>query len=126
MASPNEASPGYVALIRIADFILSPQDVLTSFNNFCTDITEVHELNDNPGFSIYPNPGNGTFYLTADKITGDGKIQAALYNPSGKIILQKELNMNDGIKVPDAVDGIYFLRITSESYTVMKKIIIAK
>jgi hypothetical protein len=126
MVVPNEASPGYVVLIRMADFILSPLDVLTSYNNFCNDITGIQELKNNTDFSIYPNPNNGTFYLSTNKITRPENIKTALFDPAGKLIFEKELNATDCIKIPDAADGIYFLRFTSENYTTMKKFLIVK
>ncbi|MEP7168713.1 MAG: T9SS type A sorting domain-containing protein, partial [Bacteroidota bacterium] len=83
--------------------------------------------NNAPGQTgIYPNPNNGTFYFITDKIIQPGKINGTLYNSSGKIIFQKELNVNDCIKISNADARMYFLRITSDNYTVMKKVLILK
>ncbi|HKR05565.1 MAG TPA: exo-alpha-sialidase [Bacteroidia bacterium] len=76
--------------------------------------------------SIYPNPNNGTFYFSTNKSINSGNIKTTLYNLSGKIIFEKKVNVNDRIKISNTDDGIYFLRITSENYTVMKKFLIVK
>jgi type IX secretion system substrate protein len=87
---------------------------------------EENESNTMQQISIYPNPNNGTFYFSTNTIIRPATIKAALYDPSGKIIFEKELNVNDRIKISNADDGIYFLRIASENYAVLKKILIVK
>ncbi|GEM_PF-3793319 len=54
---------------------------------------------------IYPNPNNGTFYI--DNIKGVEKLE--LYNMMGQLILNKKINSNNNIVIPNIKNGLYNL-----------------
>jgi len=80
-----------------------------------------------PGIRIYPNPSNGVFNLTIEKVNSD--LDLIVYDLqgqkvytdrilSGTGIITKEINLGSLSK------GIYYLRLTSENVTRVEKIVI--
>lgn len=105
----NEASAGKVALIRIADHVLSESEVTGSFNDFCARITSVEDAVSAVPSRIYPNPGNGLFFLEHSANPG---AQLSVFNMQGQEIhremLQTDKAMIDLSNVPK---GIHVYRI---------------
>jgi hypothetical protein len=74
-------------------------------------------------FSIYPNPNPGIFTI-ASKLPG---YELAITNDLGEEILFKKIqNPKSEIDLSKQPNGIYFIHITSERGTAVKKIIIDK
>lgn len=73
--------------------------------------------------SIYPNPSTGLFTISnADKIIE----KLEIYDISGKIILTKNnfsIQNETSFDISNASTGIYFVKITSDNQTSIKKII---
>jgi hypothetical protein len=80
-------------------------------------------------FKLYPNPNNGTFNVgyTLDKQTN---VKLTMYGIDGKLI--KELysgeqtvgDNNFTYNLHDLSDGIYFIQLKTEAFTVTKKLVI--
>ncbi|TAL60006.1 MAG: T9SS type A sorting domain-containing protein [Bacteroidetes bacterium] len=91
------------------------------YNYTGTGITENNNAND---ISVYPNPGNGIFTVTA----AGYKYEIEIYNIMGEKIFQsviQQLN-NSLIDFSSQPDGIYFLNIITGQGTANKKLIINK
>jgi len=90
----------------------SPEEILV----LCTIPTTTP--NDLPQITISPNPTNGTFALQGIPL---GTYQ--ILNTSGQIIRQGELKNNVSIDISDAAQGVYFISITIDNETVVKRIV---
>jgi hypothetical protein len=106
---PNEASSGKVALIRMADYVLSDGEVTSSFNDFCARITSVDDADGYVGVSLYPNPGNGL--LTIDHNASAGA-QLSIFNMQGQEVHREMLEgSRTQIDLTAAQKGVYVYRI---------------
>ena len=84
-----------------------------SLNNLAKDLNEIQ---------IFPNPNNGEFSITIDDFKGYGKIE--IYNSMGKIILSKEITIeNQVIDLKKENNGIYLVKITNGTKKNIKRII---
>ncbi len=75
-------------------------------------------------FYIYPNPSNGIFTL----VSGSNEInEIEVFDVIGKVILsKKQFNSSDNqisIDIASASQGIYFLKITANNQSTVKRII---
>ncbi|MFK5879884.1 MAG: T9SS type A sorting domain-containing protein [Flavobacteriaceae bacterium] len=72
-------------------------------------------------FTIYPNPVKDSFSIQNNSSYTIDKI--AIYNMLGKLVYQTK-NTQSSIKVNDLSNGIYFVKLTSNNLSIMKKIIV--
>lgn len=83
--------------------------------------TQNFELNN---IAIYPNPSTGIFNIALGTFAPE---TITVYDLSGKIILTKTnvtiSNSNYSLNLSNAATGIYFVKIASESQSVVKRII---
>jgi hypothetical protein len=96
-----------------------------------TDVTGIEAIKglNAIDFKLYPNPNNGTFNVAyvLDKQTN---VQLIMYGIDGKLI--KELftgeqtagDKNFTYNIPNLSDGIYFIQLKTETFTVTKKLVI--
>ena len=73
---------------------------------------------------VYPNPSKGIFNISL----GDVQPTAIdVYDLTGKIILSKSAvqssNIDTSIDLSNAASGVYFVKITADSLTTVKRII---
>ncbi|HEY6161307.1 MAG TPA: M43 family zinc metalloprotease [Bacteroidia bacterium] len=82
---------------------------------------------ENPNaFNIFPNPSNGTFNISG--LGHSGKVHYFIFNEAGQEVRSGDLNpgssaFNESITVP-ASAGVYFIRITDDASSCVKKLII--
>lgn len=73
---------------------------------------------------VYPNPSNGIFNISAGNIQ---LTQVEVYDLTGKIIVSKKemqsANTQSSIDLSDAAQGVYFVKITADNQSVVKRII---
>jgi hypothetical protein len=74
--------------------------------------------------AVFPNPSTGIFNISLGNLTAN-KIE--VYDISGKIILQKNnlevSNNQTNIDLSNALNGVYFVKISTENNTITKRII---
>ena len=85
---------------------------------------EAIEFVENANIEIFPNPGHGTYTLRLNEIEGGAK--ASIYSMTGQLI--KQINIPIGTKelpvyLNDAAEGIYLLRIESDTFVKELKVI---
>jgi hypothetical protein len=70
--------------------------------------------------TIYPNPSNGTFYISSPAI----KINEILiYDAVGKLVYQMEVkDYQQELKLKDMPKGNYYLKLQTDNHNLMKKI----
>lgn len=83
--------------------------------------TENFELNN---VTVYPNPSNGIFNIALGNIEPSA---IAVYDVTGKIIWSKAALQNatteTSIDLSNAQTGIYFVKITADNQSIVKRII---
>lgn len=92
-----------------------------------TGVTSVSEVNPDL-FSLYPVPTSGEVTLSLDKISA-ATFNLAVTSVDGKIVRQEEVrknNSNFNMDLSDLSNGTYFVRITTDNETSIKKIVIEK
>ncbi len=85
---------------------------------------ETVEIVENANIEIFPNPGHGTYTLRLNENEGGAK--ASIYSMTGQLI--KQINIPIGTKelpvyLNDAAEGIYLLRIESDTFVKELKVI---
>lgn len=89
-----------------------------------TTIVDIEDLSRDNKINIYPNPGNGIFKITSEKIFNNTDIN--VYNYLGEIVYQtldvssSEINVD----LSKLNKGIYFVQVTSDKNVSLGKIII--
>ncbi len=92
-----------------------------SFSFCVTDSsTNIKEQNLENQLSIYPNPTNGLIYISNENNIAPFRFE--LYDVNGRVLLQDEAKQNV-IDISQAKTGIYFLRVTTNKGTIIKKVV---
>jgi len=74
---------------------------------------------------LYPNPARNQVTLICPDYTADAQFEAEFVNASGKLSLKIELTgKSTSINLDDMNPGVYFVKITSQGGTVIKKLVI--
>jgi len=78
--------------------------------------------NNQEAFMVYPNPVAHTFYVKNS--SGNAFVKMVLFNSLGKIVLNIDsTHFNSGIDVSNLSNGVYYLKLTSNTSIETKKII---
>ena len=72
------------------------------------------------GISIYPNPTNGIITIDFTNVTNFGKVEIEITDISCKILLTTS---NLQINIPYLQNGVYLLKIETETRVYIQKII---
>ncbi|MCD6018401.1 MAG: hypothetical protein K0S53_1522 [Bacteroidetes bacterium] len=98
----------------------------TAINTIET-ITGIHSqsANDN-GWEVYPNPSNGILYIVNSSMVKEaGQIQ--VLNSVGQSVLEENINGNyKNIDLSKLNNGVYFVKITSDKNTSVKRVVLSK
>jgi hypothetical protein len=94
----------------------------TPLYNSCYLILSNGELKSKTSVSVYPTILNDRLHINKNGI--DGKILVTLFDPSGKIILEKNIeNEQSEITLPTLSEGMYFCRLSGKNYNSVVKLI---
>lgn len=107
---------------------LTPADEDNFINmmlDYIPEITTVPDLYESELISVYPNPGNGEYFIST-VLTGE--LHLMVYDVSGKIILdRKEMNASETsiheIDLTPFKNGIYFVKISSGEKSSITKLL---
>lgn len=90
----------------------------------------IHEFENSLGLAIYPNPTNGASVVEFTS-PNNSKVNILVYDVTGRVVEQNELNANAGVTNQYSVNasgrltaGIYFVTLTIDNNKVVKKLII--
>ncbi len=78
---------------------------------------------DDSYFSIYPNPATSELNISFDR---QQSIEVELYNILGELMIKKTIEASDNINVSNLNPGAYFVKLTSEKNSFVKKCIIKR
>ena len=90
----------------------------------------IHEFENSLGLSIYPNPTSGASVVEFTS-PNNSKVNILVYDVTGRMVEQTELNANAGVTNKHSVNasgkltaGIYFISLTIDNDKVVKKLIV--
>lgn len=114
---------------------------ITSTDTFCVTVTDangcknddcvfidiingVSEFENDKLFSVYPNPTNGTITILYSPLLSDIKIE--VLNITGEVVKMVDANNLSSVNIDlsSFSKGIYLLKINTDSYSVIKKLIV--
>ena len=101
------------------------------YYSFLTINLEAVSVNDLANdLKLYPVPVQAGDWLSFNVGASTADLTVHLINELGQIMLSKRVEVNslgDGqINIPDAVEGICFIRFTSKSSSIQRKIMVSK
>ncbi|MCF8254170.1 MAG: T9SS type A sorting domain-containing protein [Bacteroidia bacterium] len=80
-------------------------------------VTEVSEL----GLNIYPNPASSSFNVTFSGRSSNGSVR--ILDINGKEVMSQNINsMNGAINCDNLINGLYFVELTVDGKTAIKKL----
>jgi len=81
--------------------------------------TAIHQIENNQGIIISPNPVNDIIYLNLNNVTAENVV-VNMYNITGALLYSKTINAATATITLDAsfVPGIYFITATSKAFRV--------
>ncbi len=80
------------------------------------------DVNLNPEITIYPNPSNGNFEINLGNTSKNTSLE--IYSLLGQKVFGKENINTETVLISDFQKGIYLVKVTQNSKSVIKKIII--
>lgn len=91
--------------------------VITQSVSPCTGITTI--TNPSANYGAYPNPNNGEFIVTVEKLTENTFVE--IYNTIGQLVSKQVLkDYSTKINLSEQADGVYYVLITKESKHLFK------
>lgn len=91
-------------------------------------IVGIDETALNQSLELFPNPNSGEFTINLN-LDQASTVSAVIFDAQGRLVWNKEFGIIDGniselVNLGNDDSGVYFLRVTSNNETVVKKIII--
>ena len=110
----NEASPGFVSDIRIANHAWTAEKVSEVWEQFCSSLMGTNEPA-GKDLSIYPNPVGERLVV---EMPADAAVcSLSIYNPNGQVVLCREMCKTKAvIDVSHLVPGVYFLQVKNSEF----------
>ncbi len=77
--------------------------------------------------TIYPNPTNGSFYVSFDESANNKENSVSIYNAAGILVdTFTATSQTTEYKTDDLASGLYFIKITNNDFSVIKRLMINK
>ncbi|HNR19152.1 MAG TPA: T9SS type A sorting domain-containing protein [Bacteroidia bacterium] len=90
---------------------------------FCSSIlSSVPESSNNNFFSVYPNPATNEINISF-KENSISNAKYIFYNARGEVILNGTLSPKQSILINELSKGIYYLKIITKDFSVVKKVV---
>ncbi len=97
----------------------------SQINELATN-SSINRQNRSTGFTVYPNPNNGVFFIKPLETDNGNHSELKVYNIVGKIIYEENhIQQKSKIEI-HSPSGIYFVKLISGKRSSTKKIIVAK
>ena len=105
---------------------------MIAYNDCGTDTTIVNILPDPLGvstinlediISVYPNPTNGKVFVNA---SGNDSYKLEVYNVVGELIETRPFTHTSAVDLTSKADGLYFVKVSSGTQSLTKKVLLAR
>lgn len=107
---------------KSTDWTVYTTDTCSGIGNRLDQEKETKEVIAESDFRIYPNPSNGKFTISFENTANGNSIE--IYSILGEKIFEKANETGSSISISHLEKGIYFIKLTKDSKTITKKIII--
>ncbi len=113
----------------VADSITTGSEIYFPTLNFCsTNFLSVNEVQNNPSFSIYPNPVSEETNVVVNVPEGRQKVTFNLSDILGQVVKLVDLGTLSGesvhkLNLSDVSPGIYFLQLNINGQEITRKIV---
>jgi hypothetical protein len=123
-AGTGLSSATYIVTVTDSLTGLQATDSVVITFEICTDI---NDITDNSNISIYPNPCDGTFNISAKGLNSTTDLY--ILNVQGQVVYKEKLintssNYTKQFDLSDYSKGIYFIKLVNENSIQIKKIVI--
>jgi len=109
----NEASPGFVSDIRIANYAWSPNEVSIVWNSFCSSLLSVENVASLKA-KIYPNPTKDLLHIQLDDAHKNAQVQ--LFDFSGRLLKVYSISaLQNSLNVSELNKGVYLIKIIQDT-----------
>jgi hypothetical protein len=108
----NEAAPGFVSDIRIANYPWTLDQVQGAWAAFCSSLLAVGPSKEPSATGIYPNPAADMINL--DLPSGSGPVEAVIYDITGRVISKESCTDRFTADVSAFRPGVYLVRVTGK------------
>ncbi|MCC9168985.1 T9SS type A sorting domain-containing protein [Pontibacter harenae] len=122
VATPDSTTT-YMLTVSDAAGCAMTEEVTLTVNS----VTGIGNSKDELGITIYPNPSNGTFYITSAGELNKASMLLEIYDSLGRSVYRetietpgRKLNLN--IKLPSYSKGLLFLRLSGGKVNIVRKI----
>jgi len=82
--------------------------------------------NSKPGFTIYPNPGNGNINITVNFADDNSDKMIRVLNMSGQIVKQINMKLQNRINITVEDAGVYLVQMISNKQVITKKLVVVR
>ncbi|WP_300567250.1 endonuclease [Flavobacterium sp.] len=103
-------------------FIDHPEYVCQIWNVACAALSNEDFVLSDDSLKIYPNPSNGDFNIKFDNSYGNYSIE--IFSLVGQKVYEKEYSNDDEISISNLQQGMYLVKVTKDSKSIIKKIVI--
>jgi hypothetical protein len=79
--------------------------------SYCSNVGISEHSDLNYGVSVYPNPSGSILHLTMNGITLTDFLDLSIFDPEGKLVIQKQINNLEEIDISKLHVGIYMARV---------------
>ncbi len=111
-----------IAIADNADAIYDSGVLLKTYSFRTSIVTGINPVKSYDDVTIYPIPSNNKIFYNSSKFKAD---KAELYTIDGKKLDNINLDSsNSSINTKDLADGIYFLHLSNDKKTIIKKVVI--
>lgn len=98
----------------------------TAINTIETITGITSQLSNNDGWNVYPNPSTGALYIV-NSTTVKEESQIQVLNSIGQIVFEETISSNyKNIDLSKLNSGVYFVKITSDKNTTVKRVVLSK
>lgn len=106
----------------IYNYKCTPHQAMGMTGSFTAALPLISNNISSSSFSIYPNPANDLIYIETET---SELLTMTIFNFSGQILMEYEINDNQTIDISDLSSGIYFYQIknSDQTYVTANKII---
>lgn len=103
----------------------------TSRSNIATNFTGPMAVNDIKDISnlisIYPNPASDNFEVMIDALEVSNTLKMMIYNFTGQLVKCQMLSQRkQSVNISNLSNGVYFVELMSDKYTIGKRLIVRK
>lgn len=107
----------------ISSYSSTTSDHYPVYSLFSVNSANDHQMTDDDGTLIYPQPADQYFYLSSKDMEA-GNTAIRLFDLQGRLVAEHHLNRGDRIATASLPEGCYQVIINSPSATVCKKLMI--